>query len=70
MDEAGIPVQHAVWEFFSSDGDALIQQDIPTAFIGLPTRYIRSPFETFDLDDFKEVLRLGCGPSSPPRSQH
>ncbi|MEZ4523029.1 MAG: M42 family peptidase [Thermomicrobiales bacterium] len=55
-DEAGIPVQHAVWEFFGSDGDALIQQGIPTALIGLQTRYTHSPFETFDLDDFDGAL--------------
>lgn len=56
--DAGIAVQHAVWEFFGSDGDALIQQGIPTALIGLPTRYTHSPFETFDLDDFNASLRL------------
>ena len=56
--DAGIPVQHAVWEFFGSDGDALIQQGIPTALIGLQTRYTHSPFETFDLDDFEGALRL------------
>lgn len=56
--EAGIPIQHAVWEFFGSDGDALIQQGIPTALIGLQTRYTHSPFETFDLDDFQGALRL------------
>src|SRR5579884_2995077 len=54
----GIPVQHAVWEFFGSDGDALIQQGIPTALIGLSTRYTHSPFETFDLRDFDNALRL------------
>lgn len=54
----GIAVQHGVWEFFGSDGDALIQQGIPTALIGLPTRYTHSPFETFDLNDFDGALRL------------
>lgn len=53
-----ISVQHAVWEFFGSDGDALIQQGIPSALIGLPTRYTHSPFETFDLDDFDAALEL------------
>ncbi len=57
-DSAGIPVQHAVWEFFGSDGDALIQQGIPTALIGLQTRYTHAPFETFDLDDFEWALQL------------
>ncbi len=55
---AGIPVQHAVWEFFGSDGDAFIEQGIPTALVGLPTRYTHSPFETYDLDDFEASLRL------------
>ncbi len=55
---AGIPVQHAVWEFFGSDGDALIQQGIPTALIGLSTRYTHSPFEMFDMRDFDYSLAL------------
>ena len=53
-----IPVQHGVWEFFGSDGDALIQQGIPTALIGLSTRYTHSPFEMYDLRDFDNALRL------------
>ncbi|HET7036893.1 MAG TPA: M20/M25/M40 family metallo-hydrolase [Thermomicrobiaceae bacterium] len=57
-ERAGIPYQHAVWEFFGSDGDALIQQGIPAALIGLSTRYTHSPFETFDLRDFDAALRL------------
>jgi tetrahedral aminopeptidase len=56
--DANIPVQHAVWEFFGSDGDALIQQGIPTALIGLSTRYTHSPFEMFDLRDFDHALKL------------
>ncbi|CAN5827684.1 M42 family metallopeptidase [soil metagenome] len=68
-EEAGIPVQHAVWEFFGSDGDALIQQGIPTALIGLQTRYTHSPFETFDLDDFEGAYRLvDAFVSTPPVS--
>ncbi len=55
---AGIPIQHCVWEFFGSDGDSLIQQGIPTALIGLSTRYTHSPFEMFDLTDFDLALDL------------
>jgi hypothetical protein len=55
---AGIPVQHAVWEFFGSDGQALIQQGIPTALIGLSTRYTHSPFEMYDTRDFDYSLDL------------
>ncbi len=57
-EQAGLPVQHAVWEFFGSDGDALIQQGIPTGLIGLSTRYTHSPFETYDLRDFDLALEL------------
>lgn len=56
--EHDIPVQHGVWEFFGSDGDALIQQGIPTALIGLSTRYTHSPFEMYDLRDFDHALQL------------
>lgn len=55
---ADIPVQHAVWEFFGSDGQALIQQGIPTALIGLSTRYTHSPFEMYDTRDFDYSLDL------------
>lgn len=55
---ANIPVQHAVWEFFGSDGQALIQQGIPTALIGLSTRYTHSPFEMYDTRDFDYSLAL------------
>ena len=53
-----IPVQHGVWEFFGSDGDALIQQGIPTALIGLSTRYTHAPLEMYDLRDFDNSLKL------------
>jgi endoglucanase len=54
----GIPVQHAVWEFFGSDGDALVRQGVPAALIGLSTRYTHSPFEMFDLRDLEAAVRL------------
>ena len=54
----GIPVQHAVWESFGSDGAALVQQGIPTALVGLSTRYTHSPFEMYDLRDFDYALDL------------
>lgn len=47
-----IPVQHAVWENIGTDGDALIKNGIPTALIGLSTRYTHSPLEMYDLRDF------------------
>lgn len=66
--DAGIPVQHAVWEFFGSDGDAMIQQGIPTALIGLSTRYTHSPFEMFDMRDFDYALELvKAFVTAPPR---
>ncbi len=47
-----IPVQHAVWEQIGTDGDAMMRDGIPTALIGLATRYTHSPLEMYDLRDF------------------
>ncbi|MBP8614527.1 MAG: M42 family metallopeptidase [Firmicutes bacterium] len=50
-ERAGMPVQHAVFHGFGSDGDSLIRMGIPTALFTFPTRYTHSPFEMIDEDD-------------------
>lgn len=54
----GIPVQHAVYERFGSDGIALIRQGIPTALIAPSTRYTHSAFEMIDERDVSLTRRL------------
>ncbi len=54
----GLPVQHAVFEHFGSDGAALLQQGIPTALVALSTRYTHSAFEMLDERDVDATLRL------------
>lgn len=54
----GIPVQHAIYENFGSDGAALIQQGIPAALLAPATRYTHSAFEMIDERDFTATLRL------------
>lgn len=53
-----IPVQHAVFERFGSDGIALIRQGIPTALVAPSTRYTHSAFEMLDERDVAYTLRL------------
>lgn len=53
-----IPVQHAVFERFGSDGIALIRQGIPTALLAPSTRYTHSAFEMLDERDVTYTRRL------------
>jgi endoglucanase len=55
---SGIPVQHAVFQSYASDGAAFIRQGIPTALVAFPTRYTHSPFETIDEDDLVRTVDL------------
>ncbi len=64
----GIPIQHAVWENFGSDGAALLKQGIPTALIGLSTRYTHSAFEMLDERDLEAAIQLlRAFLTTPPR---
>lgn len=54
--ESGIPIQHAVFGSFGSDGVALMKADIPTAMVAFPARYTHSPFETGHLADIEALV--------------
>lgn len=51
-----IPIQHAVFGSFGSDGRALTQADVPSAMIVFPARYTHSPFEMGDLRDIERIV--------------
>jgi endoglucanase len=53
---AGIPIQHAVFGSFGSDGAALMKADIPSAMVAFPARYTHSPFETGHLGDIEALV--------------
>lgn len=53
---ADIPIQHAVFGSFGSDGAALMRADIPTALVAFPARYTHSPFETGHLGDIEALV--------------
>ena len=57
---AGIPIQHAVFGSFGSDGAALMKADIPSALVAFPARYTHSPFETANLDDIEALTEWMC----------
>lgn len=57
-EEADVPVQHAVFERFGSDGAALIRQGIPTALLAVGTRYTHAAFEMIDERDLELTLAL------------
>lgn len=54
----GIPVQHAIFERFGSDGAQFIRHGIPTVLLAPPTRYTHSPFEMVDERDLEYSRRL------------
>jgi endoglucanase len=57
-EQQGIPVQHAVYQQFGSDGAALIRQGIPAALLAPATRYTHSAFEMIDERDIDHTLAL------------
>lgn len=54
--DANIPIQHAVFGSFGSDGAALMRADIPSALIAFPARYTHTPFETAHLRDIEQLV--------------
>jgi endoglucanase len=59
-EEAGIPIQHAVFGSFGSDGSAFMKADIPAAMVAFPARYTHTPFETGNLDDIEQLVAWLC----------
>jgi endoglucanase len=53
-----IPVQHAVFGSYGSDGSAFMRADIPTALVTFPTRYTHTPYEMANLADIEAVVEL------------
>jgi endoglucanase len=57
---AGIPIQHAVFGSFGSDGSATMKADIPSALVAFPGRYTHTPFETGHLGDIEALVEWLC----------
>lgn len=57
---AGIPIQHAVFGSFGSDGAAFMKADIPSALVAFPARYTHTPFETGHMEDIEELVEWLC----------
>jgi len=55
---AGIAYQHGVFSQFSSDGIPLMRAGVPTALIGVPTRYTHTAFELVDPVDVLATTQL------------
>jgi putative aminopeptidase FrvX len=53
-----IPIQESTYPGFGSDGAALIKLGIPTALLGISTRYTHSAFEMVDERDVTAALEL------------
>lgn len=51
-----IPIQHAVFGSFGSDGAAFMRADVPAALVAFPGRYTHTPFETGHLDDIEALV--------------
>jgi putative aminopeptidase FrvX len=57
-EEAGIPLQRAVFGIFGSDAGALMRDGVAAAMLGVPTRYTHSPFETLRASDLELTVQL------------
>ncbi|MDQ7859532.1 MAG: M20/M25/M40 family metallo-hydrolase [Armatimonadota bacterium] len=55
---AGLPVQHAAYPTFATDGAEWVKERVPTAVVTFPTRYTHSVFETVDVDDLTRTAEL------------
>lgn len=55
---AEIPIQHATFQNFTSDGAEWIREGVPTAMVAFPCRYTHSPFETVDETDLQQAVDL------------
>jgi endoglucanase len=58
--DSGIPIQHAIFGSFGSDGQAMMTADIPAALVAFPSRYTHSPFETGHLGDIEALVEWLC----------
>ncbi|GIV78143.1 MAG: peptidase M28 [Litorilinea sp.] len=58
--EADIPLQHAVFGSFGSDGAAFMKADVPAGLVAFPTRYTHTPFETAHLGDIEALTAWMC----------
>ncbi len=58
--QAGVPIQHAVFGSFGSDGAAFMKADIPSALVAFPGRYTHTPFETGHIDDIEGLVDWLC----------
>jgi endoglucanase len=54
----GLPLQHAVYGSYGSDGAAFMRQDVPAALVSFPTRYTHTPFEMAHLADLEALVAL------------
>lgn len=55
---AGLPVQRAIYQFYGSDGSALLRRGIESALLTYPTRYTHSPIEMVDEADVQATIDL------------
>lgn len=51
-------MQRAVFQYFGSDGAALIKRGVDSALLAYPTRYTHSPFETVVESDLEHAVAL------------
>ncbi len=58
--EVGIPIQHAVYGSFGSDGAAFMKADIPSALVAFPARYTHTPFEMGHIGDIEDLTEWLC----------
>ncbi|MBL4953790.1 M42 family peptidase [Neobacillus sp. YIM B02564] len=56
--ENNIPYQIGIYSKYGSDGIAFYDRGIPSALVGIPTRYTHTAFEMVDNQDIKKTVEL------------
>jgi len=54
----GIAFQHGVYSHYGSDGIAFVHRGVPTALVGIPTRYTHTAFEMVEPIDVVATVEL------------
>jgi endoglucanase len=54
----GIPIQRAVYHNYATDGFQIASQGQVVSAVGVPCRYSHSSFETLNLEDAENTVRL------------
>jgi len=60
-EDQGLPHQHVVFQYYSTDGAELIRRGVESALVAVPTRYTHTPNEMVAASDLAACVQLLAG---------